>query len=218
MTGLAGWTEAGRTDAEIVAALRAGDEAAFAALVRQHHAAMLRLAATHVPSRAVAEEVVQETWLVVLEGIDRFRGDSSLRTWLFRILTNRAKTRGQRERRSIPFADLASPGDDSASSVDPDRFVPQGSRYAGHWTNPPNRWEGLPEDRLTSRETRVCIDDAIAELPLRQRAVISLRDVHGWTAAETCAILEISPANQRVLLHRARAVVRRALEAHLAEA
>ncbi|HCO02980.1 MAG TPA: RNA polymerase subunit sigma-24, partial [Actinobacteria bacterium] len=171
---------------------------------------MVRLALNYVPSRAVAEEVVQETWLGVLEGIDRFEGRSSLKTWIFRILMNRAMTRGQRERRSVPFSALFDPlNEPSEPSVDPSRFLGSGDPNAGGWGVPPRRWDEIPEDRLLSRETFALIRAAIDTLPPHQREVITLRDVEGWTSVEVCNVLQVSETNQRVLLHRARTKVRR---------
>ena len=206
-------TTAARDDAQIIAALRAGDEAAFRMLVSELHSSLVRVALIYVPSRGVAEEVVQETWVGVLRGLDCFEGRSSLKTWIFRILTNTAKTRGQREGRTIPFSSLQSPGTVQEPAVDPDRFRPDDDpRWPGHWASPP---EDLPEDRLVAAETRARIDAAIAALPASQRAVITLRDAQGWTSEEVCNALEISETNQRVLLHRARSKVRAALEHYL---
>ncbi len=203
-------------DAELVSALQQGDEKAFLALVERYHATMVRVARGYVASRAVAEEVAQETWLGVLQGIDRFEGRSSLRTWIFRILTNRAKTRGQREARTIPFSSLGPAGGDGGPSVDPERFCPADDRVApGAWADPPREWGHDPVRRLLGRETLGLIGAAIDELPPTQRQVIVLRDVEGWEAAEVCDALELSEGNQRVLLHRARSRVRSALEEHL---
>lgn len=200
----------------LVDGLRAGEEAAFAELIDAYGAAMLRLATTFVGSRAVAEEVVQETWVAVLQGIDRFEGRASLKTWLFRILTNRAKTRAEREGRTVPFSALAEVGEAGGEpSVDPDRFFGPGHRWTGHWTEYPHRWDDVPEQRLLSRETRDLIAEAIDRLPPTQRAVIRLRDVEGFSSEEVCNVLELSETNQRVLLHRARTKVRRALEDYL---
>ena len=196
----------GRDEDVLVASLRSGDEQAFMDLVDRYGPSMLRLARTFVSSRAVAEEVVQETWLGVLRGLDRFEGRSSLKTWIFRILANVARTRGERESRSLPFSSLDPAGSDEWA-VDPSRFD-----AGGAWSSPPASWEDVPEDRLLSRETLAAIDQAIAALPQTQRTVISLRDVNGWTSDEVCNVLDISETNQRVLLHRARAKVRRALE------
>jgi RNA polymerase sigma-70 factor, ECF subfamily len=205
-------------EAELIAALRRGEEAAFVALINQHHASLVRVAQLYVPSRAVAEEVAQETWLGVLQGIDRFEGRSSLKTWIFRILTNRARTRGERESRSIPFADLATVTDEPyEGAVDPGAFLPDGHAYAGWWASPPQSWQGAPEERLLAGETRERIAAAIALLPPNQRSVITLRDVEGWSAEEVATLLGVSDANQRVLLHRARAKVRRELERYLSD-
>jgi len=201
-------------DAQLVAALRAGDEDAYRRIVSEWHPMMVRVAQIFVPSRAVAEEVVQETWLRVLGALDRFEGRSSLRTWVFRILVNTAKTRAQREGRVVPFSALNDPGRIPEAAVDADRFLgPDDERYPGHWSSPPRH---LPEERLLAAETREQIAAAIDALPASQRAVISLRDVAGWSAEEVRNALDLSDVNQRVLLHRARAKVRRALEDYLA--
>ena len=192
-------------ETSVLEALRAGDDVAFATLVKEYGASMLRVARMYVGSRAVAEEVVQEAWLAVLNGIDRFEGRSSLKTWIFRILTNIAKTRGQREGRSVPFSSLAP---DDEQSVDPDRFAEN-----GHWASPPRSWG--PEDTLLAGETMAVVEAAIAELPPGQAIVISMRDVEGFSAEEACNALDISETNQRVLLHRARSKVRQALEDYL---
>ena len=191
-------------DMRLVEGLRAGDEAAFATLIREYGPAMLRVAQMYVSSRAVAEDVVAEAWLAVLKGIDRFEGRSSLKTWLFRIVANTAKTRGQRERRSVPFSSL---GDEPA--VERERFI-----GTGQWGVPPQRW---PEERLLGEEVISVIGAAIDALPPAQRTVITLRDVEGWSAGEVRNALELSETNQRVLLHRARSKVRRALEHYLEE-
>jgi RNA polymerase sigma-70 factor (ECF subfamily) len=202
----------------LVVGLRAGDEASFILLVERYHAALLRLALQYVSDRSAAEEVVQETWLGLLRGIDGFEGRSSLRTWLFRILTNRAKRRGQRESRTLPFSAVASNElNVEEPAVDPERFRPPGHQWAGHWVTHPPSWEGEPERRLLANETRQCIREAIAELPPAQQQVIVLRDVEGWTAAEVCTMLDLTETNQRVLLHRSRSKVRRSLERYLGE-
>jgi RNA polymerase sigma-70 factor (ECF subfamily) len=199
----------------LVEALRARDEDAFAELIDRYQSSLVRVAMMYVGSRAVAEDVVGETWLAVLRGIDGFQGRSSLRTWIYRILTNTAKTRAQRERRSVPFASLGD-GDDGPA-VDPDRFLPPGDPAAGAWASPPRGWEGLPEATLLGAETRAVIDAAIEQLPPTQREVIRLRDVEGFSSGEVRVLLELSETNQRVLLHRARSKVRAALERYLAE-
>ena len=201
------------TDERLVAALRAGDETAFRTVVRDWHASLLRVAQIFVPSRAVAEEVVQETWLRVLGALDRFEGRSSLKTWVFRILVNTAKTRAQREGRTVPFSALQDASRIPEAAVGPERFLPDDHpRYPGHWAARPPE---LPLDRLLAAETREVVAQAIEALPANQRAVISLRDVEGWSGDEVRNALELSEVNQRVLLHRARARVRRALEAYL---
>src|SRR3954471_2826904 len=198
-------------DAEIVAALKRGDDVAFAALVDDLSPALLRVARMFVRDRAVAEEVVQETWLAVVRGIDRFEGRSSLKTWIFRILMNTAKTRGQRESRSIPFSAAAAADE---PSVDPDRFLRADPQHAGGWMLGPSDWQ-TPEEELLQGETREEILRAIDELPAQQRAVITLRDVEGFPPEEVSELLGISDGNQRVLLHRARSKVRAAIEAYL---
>jgi RNA polymerase sigma-70 factor, ECF subfamily len=201
---------------ELLAAIRRGDEAAFARLVESLHGSMLRLAIFHVGARAVAEEVVQDAWLAVLQQLDRFEARSSLKTWILRIVSNQAKTRAVRERRTVAFSVLATDGQDTDEpAVEPDRFLPAGHRWAGHWASPPASWRDVPEDLLLSRETMAEVRRAIDCLPVSQRQVLVLRDVEGLTAAETCELLELTEGNQRVLLHRARAKVRAALETYL---
>ncbi len=205
-------------EGELLRALRQGDQAAFATLIDTYHSGLIRMAMLYVPSRAVAEEVVQETWLAVLQGLDRFEERSSLKTWIFRILINRAMTRGQRERRSVPFSSLFDASTDpSEPAVDPDRFRGPDDRWPGHWSQPPRRWEGSPEDRLLSRETLERVGAAIETLTSAQREVITLRDVQGWSSRDVCNVLGITETNQRVLLHRARSKVRRALETYFDE-
>jgi RNA polymerase sigma-70 factor, ECF subfamily len=194
--------------------LRRGDEQAFATLVDAYAPALTRLAMSYVPSRAVAEEVVQEAWLGVLKGLDRFEGRSSLKTWIFKIVTNTAMTRGARERRTVPFCSLGSDEDGDSPSVDPDRFLPADhDRFPDHWALGPTHWE-TPDESLLSGETRDVILREIGALPETQRAVITLRDVEGWPAEEVCELLELSEGNQRVLLHRARTKVRAGLESY----
>jgi RNA polymerase sigma-70 factor (ECF subfamily) len=196
-------------DQALVEALRRGDESAFAQLVDEHSSALLRLATMYVGDRAAAEEVVQETWIAVLQGIDRFEGRSSLKTWLFRILANKAKTKRSREARSLPFSALSSASEADEPAVEAERFLADGG-----WALAPVRWE-TPEEKLLSGETRDVILRTIEALPPAQREVIALRDVEGWPSNEVCDALEISETNQRVLLHRARAKVRAAIEAYL---
>jgi len=204
------------SEARLVRALRAGDERAFAELIDRLGPTLLRVARLYVRDRAVAEEVVQETWLSVLEGIDRFEGRSSLKTWVFRILVNRAKTRAKREARSVPVSALAGAGPEKPA-VEPERFRSPDDRWAGHWASPPASWSDLPENRLLSKETTDCMRSLIAALPPAQREVIALRDVEGWQSNEVCALLGLSEVNQRVLLHRARSKVRAGLERYLAD-
>lgn len=202
-------------DAQLVEALRAGDEDAFARLVREYQPSLVRVARIYVSSQAAAEEVAAETWLAVLNGLDRFEGRSSLRTWIFRILTNIAKTRGQRDGRTLPFSALEDPGRVPEAALDADRFLdPEHPRWPGHWAVRPEPW---PEDAVIAAETQARLAEAIEALPPAQRAVISLRDVEGWSSEEVRNALELSETNQRVLLHRARAKVRRALESYLGE-
>jgi RNA polymerase sigma-70 factor (ECF subfamily) len=204
-------------DLGVIAALRARDEAAFGALVERYNAGLLRLATVYVKDRAVAEEVVQETWIGLLQSLPRFEGRSSLKTWIFRILVNCARTRARKESRSIPFSALSDTAlDPGEPSVDPDRFHPSGHAAAGAWATPPGRWQS-PEDRALATETRARIGDAIEELPAAQREVITLRDIQGLTAEEVCNVLELSDTNQRVLLLRARSRVGRALAAYRSE-
>jgi RNA polymerase sigma-70 factor, ECF subfamily len=194
-------------DAELVQ-LRAGDEGAFLRLVERYSGPMRRVALAHVASAAVAEEVVQETWMAVLEGLDRFEGRCSLRSWVFQILINRAKTRGVLDARTTPFSSLASQDDDEAA-VAPERFLQGHSRWSGNWADPPRPFQ---EDSLESAETLEVIRGAIEALPPAQREVITLRDVHQWSGPEVCDALGLSDGNQRILLHRARSKVRSALE------
>ncbi len=203
---------------QLVQSLQAGDEAVFAAMVERYHPSLVRLALSFVREQSVAEEVAQETWLAVLQGIGRFEQRSSFQTWLFRILTNRAKTRGVREARSVPVSSLMSDDASDESSVDPERFrPPDASQWPGGWADPPRSWGENPEQRLLAAETRRLILDVIAGLPTGQRAVITLRDIEGLSAEEVCNVLELTDTNQRVMLHRARSKVRQALEDYMAE-
>ena len=213
-TGSAAEAHTADRDAPLLPALRAGHEEAFVALVTRYHASLKRVARAYVSTDAVAEEVVQETWLAVIEGLDRFEHRSTLKTWLFHILANKAKTRGVRERRMVPFASLA--GADDEPAVPPDRFQRDGDAWPGHWAAPPRPWED-PERRLASLEARAYLRAAIAALPATQQAVLTLRDVEGLDAEEVCGLLDVSAGNQRVLLHRARAKVRTQLERYFEE-
>ncbi len=199
-------------DARLVDGLRAGDDAAFAALMRMYGAGMLRVAQMFVSSRTDAEEVVSDAWVAVLRGIGRFEGRSSLKTWLYRIVANTAKTRGVREARTVPFSALAAEGEGELA-VDPDRFIGSGDRFPGHWGAPPQAW--APEPELLESEALDVIERAIQQLPPAQRAVITMRDVQGFTAEEVRNALDLSETNQRVLLHRARSKVRNALEEYM---
>jgi RNA polymerase sigma-70 factor (ECF subfamily) len=200
-------------DAELVQRLRDGDQAAFAALVDELTPALMRLALAHVPSRAIAEDVVQDTWIGVIKGIDRFEGRSSLRTWIFQILLNTARTRGVREKRSLPFSFFRKRAEEGRDepAVDPDRFQGRNGALPGWWARPPAEWEGA-DVRLESDEVRDALLEAIANLPPRQRDVIVLRDLQGYSAEEARNALDVGETNQRVLLHRARSKVRAALE------
>jgi RNA polymerase sigma-70 factor (ECF subfamily) len=204
-------------DLELLDRLRRGEEAAFTLLVERLHGSMLRVAMVHVGNRAVAEEVAQDAWVGVLAQLDRFEGRSSLRTWVLRIVANRARTRAVRERRTLPISSLDGLEEPGPPAVEPERFLPAGHRWAGHWASPPRSWSDLPEERLLSAETRAEVERAVELLPPAQRAVITLRDVEQMTAAETCQLLGLTEGNQRVLLHRARFGVRRALERYLDE-
>ncbi len=197
----------------VVGRLRGGDERAVARIVADLHPAMLRVARALVPTPSMAEEAVQEAWLGVVSGLERFEGRSSLRTWVLRITVNRALHRRRREGRSVPFSSLAADeADRPERAVPEERFLGPGHRWAGHWAAAP---QPLPEDALLGRETLGVLLRAVDGLPPAQRAVIILRDIEGLDAAEVCRVLEVTDANQRVLLHRARSRVRAALEAHL---
>jgi RNA polymerase sigma-70 factor, ECF subfamily len=204
-------------DVELLERLRAGDELAFRQLVGRHDRSMRRLALSFVRVPSVADEVVQETWLAVIRGLGGFEGRASLKTWIFRILVNRAQSRGVRESRTTPFSSLVGEDDDADWTVAPDRFLGSDSAFAGYWSVAPSRFFELPEDRLLAKETLELVESAISGLPDRHQRVIRLRDVEGWDAEEVCESLGISAANQRVLLHRARAAVRAVLEEHLSE-
>jgi RNA polymerase sigma-70 factor (ECF subfamily) len=202
-------------DAALLERLRRGDEDAFRALVEEHGPFLMRLVMMHVPSRAIAEEVVQDTWLAALNGLDRFEGRSMLRTWLASIALNKARTRGTREGRILPFALLRRRYEEGGGpALDPDRFQGKRGERPGWWASPPVAWED-PQSRLEANETRDVLLRAIRDLPPRQREVITLRDISGWDAEEVRNALDLSETNQRVLLHRARSKVRAALEEHL---
>jgi RNA polymerase sigma-70 factor (ECF subfamily) len=197
-------------DVGVVERLRGGDEAAFRSLVRRYHPGMVRFAETFVGSHAVAEEVAQEAWLAVIRGIGRFEGRSSLSTWIFSIVANLARTRGERERRTVPASSLEVEVSEGAPAVPPERFT--GPEGRGVWAQPPARWSDLPEVRAESEATLALVAAVAAQLPENQRRVFVLRDVDGWSSQEVRALLDLSDANQRVLLHRARSRIRSALE------
>jgi RNA polymerase sigma-70 factor (ECF subfamily) len=201
------------SDEQTLAALRSGDERAFRDLFARSYPMMKRVARTYVASEAVAEEVVQETWMAVVTGIDRFEGRSALGTWIFSILTNQAKTHSARERRALPLS-CVTPSDAEAPAVDPDRFQTDDEAWPGHWATPPRPWQ-KPERRLLSLEARDRLKAALAQLPERQRVIVGLRDVEGHSADEVCELLGLSQENQRVLLHRGRSRLRAVLEEYL---
>ena len=197
-------------------ALRGGDEAAFADLMRRYSAPMTSVAMLYVTSHAVAEEVVQDAWMSVVRGLDRFEGRSSLRTWIFTILANCARKRAAREGRCVPFSALPGGQDPLEPPPEPDPFTPaEHPRWSRIWTTPNDAWDALPEERVLGRECVDVVRDAIADLPPRLREVMTLRDVAGWSSREVAEALGISDENQRVRLHRARARVRSAVEGYL---
>lgn len=191
-------------DSVLCERLRAGEEAAFRALVKELNSALTRVALAFVGSQATAEEVVQDTWMAVIAGLDQFEGCSSLRTWIGRILVNRAKTRGVRERRAVPFTALSR---EDEEPVEPERFL-----AAGFWRLPPLRWDDAPEELVLRKEARAHIERELASLPSAQRTVVTLRDLEDWSSEEVCNVLELAETNQRVLLHRGRTRLRAALE------
>ena len=201
------------SDEQTLAALRAGDERTFRELFARSYPMMKRVARAYVASDAVAEEIVQETWMAIVTGLDRFEGRSALGTWIFSILTNQAKAHGARERRAVPFS-CATPSGAEAPAVDPDRFQKDNDAWPGHWATPPRPWQ-KPERRLLSLEARDRLKTALAQLPERQRMIVGLRDVEGYSAEEVCELLGLSRENQRVLLHRGRSRLRAVLEDYL---
>jgi len=202
----------------LLPALRAGDPAAFGELVDRLNGPLFRIARLYASNPAIAEEVVQEAWIGVITGLERFEGRASLRTWCSRIVINIARTRAEREHRQIPFSAFENPaGSAGEPAVEPERFLPSSDpQWSGHWVSYPSGWDEVPEERLLAGETRAVVAAAIDSLSPSQREVITLRDVNGWSSDEVCNALGISATNQRVLLHRARARVRQALERHLA--
>jgi len=213
VTGHAGGVEVLDADVALVTRLRDGDERAFEEAVETLYPAMFAVARGYVRARSVTEEVVQEAWLGVIRGLDRFEGRSTLRTWVLQIVANIARDRAVREARSLPFSSL-DPGDDEPL-VEPERFGKAGDPYPGSWRSFPTDWRTLPESQLLARETLELVDRTIDDLPDAQRTVITLRDKIGCSADEVSETLGISEGNQRVLLHRARARVRARLERHL---
>jgi RNA polymerase sigma-70 factor (ECF subfamily) len=201
-------------EAQLLTAIRSGDEAAFTELVGRYHGSLRRFARVFGASDAVAEEIVQETWLTALQKLDSFEERSTLKAWLFGILRNHARRRSERERRTVPFSSLAPDGEGEGPVVDSLRFQGGGDNWPDHWSAPPRPWED-PERRLASLEAREYLTRAIAELPERQRAVVVLRDVEGLDSEKVCELLAISEGNQRVLLHRGRSGVRAALEGYM---
>jgi len=200
-------TELAQDETELLACLRKGDEDAFRRLVRQMHRPLMKLAMAFVGSPASAEEVVQETWLAVVAQLDRFEGRASLKTWIGSIVVNRSKTRGIREKRTMPFSAL---GGEEGDGLDPERFS-----KGGFWRAPPSPWEKGAESALLQKEARAAIERELETLPPAQRTVVTLRDLEGWTSEEVCNVLEVKETHQRVLLHRGRMRLRAALERHL---
>jgi RNA polymerase sigma-70 factor (ECF subfamily) len=202
-------------DVQLLAALKRRDEAVFVALVERYQHSLLRLALVYCRSMAVAEEIVQDTWLGVIQGIDRFEGRASFKTWLFQILVNRARTRAEREGRAVSFSSLAeeaeAPGE---PAVPPERFRSADDKWPNNWALPPQSWGESADAALLAGETMDLVNRAIAQLQPAQQQVITLRDIEGWTSEDVCNVLMISETNQRVLLHRARSHVRSALESH----
>jgi len=200
---------------ELIEKLRARDEEAFVELVESYYGQLMPLACLFVSNKAVAEEVVQETWLAVLKGIDRFEERSSFKTWISRIVMNLARTRGVRESRTLAFSEFADAEADGVEpAVDPSRFRLPGDAYPDHWSVAPRPWNADPETQLLSAETLSVLDRAVELLPQAQRTVLTMRDINGWSAEEVCNALDISETNQRVLLHRARSKVRGILETY----
>ena len=205
----------GNRDNVLLARLRQGDEGAFAELVTRHHSALIRMAMGHVADREVAEEVVQDTWMAVIEGLDRFEGRSSLRTWIFGIMIHKAKDRGIREKRHVNFSSFESVDDEGDEAVDPSRFH-QSGEWAGHWAFPPQPWDDqTPEKLMASQQAVSAMQKAIEALPKNLKEVLILRDVEGIEAKEVCELLKITETNLYVRLHRARERVRQAVETYL---
>jgi RNA polymerase sigma-70 factor (ECF subfamily) len=212
-----GQSEVQARDDDLLGRLRSGDELAFVELVRRHHDSLVRLARPVVSSESVAEEVAQETWFAVIRGLPAFRGESSLRTWIIRILLRTARARAARERRSLPFSAVYAAESDDGPTVDPSRFRPPGEPFAGFWSTPPQAWWTAPEPQALAAETGRVVAEELERLPPAQAEVVRLRDVQGWSGAEVCQALGLTEANQRVLLHRGRARLRAALEDHFGQ-
>jgi RNA polymerase sigma-70 factor, ECF subfamily len=204
----------GCDDEALLARIRDGDETAFNQLVDRYYPLTLHLARSYVRTQSVAEEVVQDAWIGVIEGLHRFEGRSSLKNWIAQIAINKARTRGAREARSLPFSSLANEDDDG---IDPTLFRKPGDAFAGHWISYPPTWRSLPDEATVMHETLGVVRDAIEALPEMQRLVLTLRDIEGWGSAEIATVLELTESNERVLLHRARTNVRAILERHLAD-
>jgi RNA polymerase sigma-70 factor (ECF subfamily) len=201
---------------DLLEALRAGDERAFVTLVERYHPGMIRLAQQYVRDRSAAEGVAQEAWLQILEGLERFEARSSLKTWIFGVVLNCARARARRDRRTVPFSVIAPTANDPFEpTVEPSRFRGSGDQYPGGWVSFPPSWGDAPDQRLLVTEARQYLQSAIDSLPPNQRVVVVLRDVQGLTAEQACSVLQLSAANQRVLLHRGRSRVRRAIEHYL---
>jgi RNA polymerase sigma-70 factor (ECF subfamily) len=207
--------EVSASEDRLLGELRAGDEAVFRELVRSHTPSLIRLARLHLGDLAAAEEVVQETWIGFLESLDRFEGRASVKTWLYRILLNKARTRRGKDARTVPFSSLEDERSSYQPSVDPHRFRGSDDPWPDHWVSAPPSWNDIPEERFLASETFRVVDEALRVLPLVQREVVTLRDIEGWASKEVCNVLGLSETNQRVLLHRGRSRVRQALERHL---
>ncbi len=206
---------AGNGEGVLLDRLRQGDEGTFDELVTRHHSALIRMALAYVADREVAEEVVQDTWMAVIDGLSRFEGRSSLRTWIFGIMIHKAKDRGVREKRHVNFSSFESVDDNNDEAVDPSRFH-QSGEWAGHWAFPPQPWDDqTPEKLLASRQAVNAMNRAIEALPQRLKDVLILRDVEGVEAKEACDILRITETNLYVRLHRARERVRQTVESYL---
>jgi RNA polymerase sigma-70 factor (ECF subfamily) len=200
---------------QVVDCLRRGEESAFVSLISRYHTLMVRVAMMYVADQATAEEIVQDTWIGVLEGIDRFEGRSSIKTWIFKILTNKARTRGAQENRGLAFLSLETIEGTDEPAVDPERFRPADDpQMPDSWANPPIPWAGAPEAHALNQEILRTLRDAIDTLPPRQRSILLLHDIEGWASHEICNVFNLTETNHRVLLHRARSKVRQALECY----